>query len=207
MRHVPTRNTVTAGYHKISLQGDKLQGMTIIMNKRETLMLETTKEKDEKSKKKMKVTDISHIRKQVLKSKAKAILKPKKVIGPNPDIAVAHKPINIPKQLSQPIFSLQSMMSRLLTCTNLIQVNRVLLKFNFNQFVDVTGSFKHITKTDKIDQVAFWCIPTDALSGSLPVDVVGDCNCCPRSFTFALFGTEEYHREFRLLFLREDLFN
>ena len=155
----------------------------------------------------MKVTDVSHSRKQALKSKPKAISKPKKVIGPKPNVAVAHKPINIPKQLSQPISSPQSMMSRLLTCTNLIQVHQALLKFNFNQFPDMTGSIKHITKRDKIDQVAFWCIPTDAPSGTLPVDVVGDGNCCPRSFSYALFGTEEYHRELRLLFLRKALFN
>ena len=165
------------------------------------------KETDEKSEKKMKVTGISHDRKQVLKSKPKAISKPKKVIGPKPDFALSHKPINIPKQLTQPISSPQSMMSRLLTCTNLIQVHQTLLKFNFNQFPDVTGSIKHITKRDKIDQVAFQCIPTDALSGTLPVDVVGDGNCCPRSFSYALFGTEEYHTELRLLFLREALFN
>ena len=81
------------------------------------------------------------------------------------------------------------------------------MKFNFNQFHDATWSIKHITKRDKIDQVSFQCIPTDAPSGTLPVDVVGDGNCCPRSFGYALFGTEEYHREFRLLFLREALFN
>ena len=142
----------------------------------------------------MKVTDISHSRKQVLKSKPKAISKPKKVIQPKPDISLAHKPINIPKQLSQPIFSPQSMMSRLLTCTNLTQVHQALLKFNFNQFPDVSGSIKHITKRDKIDQDAFQCIPTDAPSGALPVDVVGGGNCCSRSFSYALFGTEEYHR-------------
>ena len=99
------------------------------------------------------------------------------------------------------------MMSRLLTCTNLIQVHQALLKFNFNQFHDVTGSIKHITKRDKIDQVAFQCIPTDALSGTLPVDVVGDGNCCPRQFSYTLFGTKEYQKEFRILFLREALFN
>ena len=167
------------------------------------------KEKDKKSeklKKKIKVTDVSHSRNQVPKSKPKAISKPKKVIGPKPDFAVAHKPINIPKQLSQPISSPQSMMSRLLTCTNLIQVHQALLKCNFNQFPDVTGSIKHITKRDKIDQVAFWCISTDAPSGTLLVDVVGDGNCCPRSFSYAFFGTEEYHRDFRLLFMREALF-
>ena len=48
----------------------------------------------------MKVTDVSYSIKQVLKSKPKAIPKPKKVIGPKPDVAVAHKHINIPKQLS-----------------------------------------------------------------------------------------------------------
>ena len=64
------------------------------------------------------------------------------------------------------------MMSRMLTCTNLIYVCHTLLKFNFNQFPGVTGSIKHITKRDKTDQVAFLCIPTDAPSGTLPVDVV-----------------------------------
>ena len=98
-------------------------------------------------------------------------------------------------------------MYRLLTCTNLIQVHQALLKSNFNQFPDVTGSIKHITKSDKIDQVAFQCIPTDALSGTLPADVVGNGNCCPRSFSKELFGTEEYHRDLKLLFLREALFN
>ena len=102
----------------------------------------------------MKVIDVSHNRKQVLKSKPKAISKPKEVTGPKSDDALAHKPINIPKQLSQPISSPQSMMSRLLTCTNLIQVHQALLKFNFNQFPDVTGSIKHITKIDNIDQAA-----------------------------------------------------
>ena len=42
----------------------------------------------------MKVTDVSHSRKQVLKPKPKEISKPKKVIGPKPDVALAHKPIN-----------------------------------------------------------------------------------------------------------------
>ena len=99
------------------------------------------------------------------------------------------------------------MMSRLLTCINLIQVHQALLKFNFSHFPDVTGSIKHITKRDRIDQVAFWCIPIDALSRALPVDVVGDGNCCQRSFSYAVLGTEDYHKEFRLLFLREGLFN
>ena len=49
----------------------------------------------------MKVTDVSHSRKQVPKSKPKAISKTKKVIGPKTCyVALAHKPINIPKQLS-----------------------------------------------------------------------------------------------------------
>ena len=38
----PNKEYSAAGYHMISLQGDKLQGMTIIMNKGETLMLEST---------------------------------------------------------------------------------------------------------------------------------------------------------------------
>ena len=161
------------------------------------LIVRQHKETDEKSKKKMKVTDVSHSRKQVLKSKPKAISKPKKVIGPKPDVALAHKPLNIPKQLSQPISSPQSMISRLLTCTNLIQVHQALLTFNFNQFPDVTGSIKNITKRDKIHQVAFQCIPADAPSRTLPVDVAGDGNCCAKLFSYALFGTEEYHRELR----------
>ena len=56
------------------------------------------KEKDEKSKKKIKVTDISHSRKQVPRSKSKAISKPKKVSGPKPYVAVTHTPVNITKQ-------------------------------------------------------------------------------------------------------------
>ena len=60
------------------------------------------------SKKEMKVTESSHSRKQVPKAKPKAISKPKKVIGPKPDVTVAHKPVIIPKQLSQPISSPQS---------------------------------------------------------------------------------------------------
>ena len=172
-------------------------------------------EKIEKLKKKMKVTNVSHSRKQVLKSKPKAISKP--------DVAVAHKPINIPKQLSQPISSPQSMMSRLLTCTNLIQVHQALLSLIPISFLMWLGQLSTLQK-NKIDQVAFWCIPIDALSRTLPVDIVGDGNCCPRSFSYALFGTEEYHREFRsfsyalfgteeyhrefrLLSLRKGLFN
>ena len=84
----------------------------------------------------------------------------------------------------------------------------VLEYFRDHTFPDLIPQFHDvISASDMVHEISQDLYPADAPPGLVPISVIGDGNCLPRSLSLLTFGTEHRHKEIRMRIAREAFVN